>query len=423
MHSLLFFKQNRLPYLLYLLALLLVQGCANIVPPEGGKKDETPPRLLSVTPADSSLNIHVSKIELRFDKYMEVHELEKYLWISPFLEITPTVIAYGKRVEIKIIDSLKPNTTYRLALGNALVDNREATPYKDFAYVFSTGAYFDSLQLKGRVYDAATGASDTSAVLLLYTAEENDSVVLRKKPLYASKVNASGYFSFQSLPAKAFRIYALQDGNNNYIYDMGQEKIGFLGHTVTPSMQPDSLVFPIFKEWVDTTAFPDKKDTLRAVDMVARKGVASRSGLRPAKSASGYQVMVDTSNTRLRSFELTQPLTIELYRELSKLDTGKVYLSYDNGGIEVEAVQKLKVENGDIKIYTQWQPDKIYTLRLVKGWSKDTAGAELALANTSSAPNRRKTMERSKFISTSNTWAILLCCSYIKAPTPFIRNP
>lgn len=380
MYPLLFFKQSRVRYLLYILTLILVQGCANIVPPEGGKKDEVPPNLLSITPADSSLNTRITKVELRFDKYMEVRDLEKYLQVSPFLDINPTVISYGKRVEIKISDTLRPNTTYRLSLGKALVDNREATPYGEFVYVFSTGAYFDSLQLKGRVYDAATGAPDTSSVLMLYPAEENDSVVVRRKPLYAAKVNASGYFSFQSLPAKPFRIYALQDGNGNYIYDIGQEKIGFIGNTVLPSMQPDSLVFPIFKEWVDTTDLSAVKDTTLAANNLGQRSgsLSKRNALKPpAKNAIGYQVMVDTSNTRLRTFELTKPLIIELHKELSLLDTGKVYLSYDNGGIEVEAVQKLKVEDGDMKIYTQWQSDKIYTLRLVKGWSKDTSGAEL----------------------------------------------
>ena len=380
MRLLSFFKPYRVKYLIYILGLLLIQGCANIVPPEGGKKDVIPPELLSITPVDSSLNINITKIELRFDKYMEVQELEKNLQISPFLNISPTVISYGKRVEIKIADSLRPNTTYRLSLGNALVDNREANPYKNFVYIFSTGAYFDSLQLKGRVYDAATGATDTSSVLMLYPVEEGDSAILRKKPLYAARVNSSGDFSFQSLPAKAFRIYALQDANNNYIYDMGQEKVGFIGTTVVPSMQPDSLVFPVFKEWVDTTAFADKKDidTAKANADLKRKGsFANRGAVKMPKTNIGYQVMADTGNTRLRTFELTRPLVIELYKELSKLDTGKVYLSYDNGGIEVEAVQQLKVDNGDIKIYTQWQSDKLYTLRLVKGWSKDTAGAEL----------------------------------------------
>lgn len=380
MHPLSFIKQYQVKYLVYILSLLLVQGCANIVPPEGGKKDLTLPELLSISPLDSSLNTRISKIELRFDKYMEVQELEKNLQISPFLNINPTVISYGKRVEIKISDSLHPNTTYRLSLGNALVDNREANPYKNFVYVFSTGAYFDSLRLKGRVYDAATGATDTSSVLMLYPVEEGDSAILRKKPLYATRVSSSGTFFFQSLPEKTFNIYALQDANNNYIYDMGQEKVGFVGTAVVPSMEPDTLVFPVFKEWVDTTAFTDKKDvdTAKANADLKRKGsFANRGSVKIPKTNIGYQVMADTGNTRLRTFELTQPLVIELYKELSKLDTGKVYLSYDNGGIEVEAVQQLKVENGDIKIYTQWQSDKLYTLRLVKGWSKDTAGAEL----------------------------------------------
>lgn len=378
MHSFLSLRSGPVRTLFYILFLFLVQGCANIVPPEGGKKDETPPVLLRIDPPDSSVNTRITKLELYFNKYMEVRELEKHLQMSPFLNINPSVISYGKRIEIKIADTLPPNTTYRLSLGNALVDNREATPYKNFVYIFSTGDYFDSLQLRGRVFDAATGAPDTASVVMLYPATESDSALLRRKPQYAVKVNSRGYFSLQYLPQKPFRIYAVQDLNSNYVYDMGQEKVGFLGETVVPAMQPDSLVFPIFKEFVDTTALAHSTDSVRTRDSVHTPvaGRGARDFSSRKKSKIGYEVLADT-NSRLRTFELTQPLTIELYKELSKLDTGKVYLSYDNGGIEVEAVQQLRASDTSIRIHTQWQPDKVYTLRLVKGWAKDTAGAEL----------------------------------------------
>lgn len=338
----------------------------------------TPPVLLSINPPDSSLETRITKLELTFNKYMEVQELEKNLEVAPFLNINPSVISYGKRIEIKIADTLPPNTTYRLSLGNALVDNREANPYKNFVYVFSTGSYFDSLQLKGRVFDAATGRPDTASIVMLYNAGENDSALVRHKPVYATKVNNRGYFSFHFLPQKTFRVYALQDENKNYIYDMGHEKVAFLGETVVPAMEPDSLVFPLFREAIDTSALANTHDSLKAPDPASAKDAraAKHFAGRVGRSKIGYEVLADTGS-RLRTFELTKPLTIELYKELSKLDTGKVYLSYDNGGIEVEALQQLRVTDTNIQIHTQWQPDKVYTLRLVKGWAKDTAGAEL----------------------------------------------
>lgn len=356
---------------------LLLQGCANIVPPEGGKKDETPPELLSIEPADSSLNIRPSKIILRFNEYVEVRELEKNLVLSPLLPVPPTVLSYGKRVEIKLLDTqLHENTTYMIGLGNAIVDNHEGNPYKNFNYLFSTGSYFDSLQLRGQVIDAATGRPDTNALMILYPAEENDTAVMRQRPRYAVKADASGNFLFKALPQRPFRIYALQDANSNYTYDYGEEKIGFIAQTVLPSLSKDSLYyFYMFKEVPDTAAVTGT-DTAAPPPTTGRPGAAGRRSGGAVKSKLGYYVHVDT-NTAQRTFELTEPLTIDLFTPISSLDTAKVYLSYDNNGIEVEAVQQLKADSSAISLNTQWQSDKVYTLRLVKGWATDSSGSEL----------------------------------------------
>lgn len=317
---------------------------------------------------------------------MEVKDLEKNLQLSPLLPITPTILSYGKRVVISIQDTqLLANTTYRIGLGNALVDNREANPYKDFVYLFSTGPYFDSLELNGRVFDAATGKPDTAALMTLYLSDENDTAVLRKKPMYAARTDASGNFSFKSLPQKQFKMYAIQDGNNNYIYEYGEEKIGFLNNTVVPAIGADSLyTFHMFKEVIDTTSAFGKEqaveDSSRNVDRSDRlTGGTGKPSVdqKPPKNNFGYRVNVDTSNIGQRTFELNNILTIDLFTELRTLDTGKIYLSYENGGIEVESLRKLAVDSGKIKIKSEWQGNKIYTLRLIKGWAKDTSGSEL----------------------------------------------
>lgn len=309
---------------------------------------------------------------------METRELEKNLQLSPLLAISPSVETYGKRVEIKIVDSqLAPNTTYKIMLGNALVDNREATPYANFVYTFSTGAYFDSLELHGNVVDAETGKPDTATLVVLYQEGESDSAVIRKKPFYATKVDASGNFSFSALPQRPFNIYAIQETSNNYIYDYGVEKIGFLDHKVIPAINSDSsYTFYLFKDYLDTTSIAHKDTTVTSRKTFSQRSAKPQAGTK-GKNNIGYRVNADTTNRETRSFELTQPLIIDLFTEISSLDTGKVYLSYENGSIEVEAVQKVKVDSGKIKLSTQWQPDKIYTLRLVKGWAKDTSGNEL----------------------------------------------
>jgi hypothetical protein len=356
-------------------------GCANIVPPSGGEKDETPPVLLSISPADSSLNLRPKLIELRFNKFMEVKELEKNMRLSPLIPITPTVTSYAKRVEITLADSLLlPNTTYRIDLGNALVDNREATPYKDFVFTFSTGSYFDSLELRGQAFDAASGLPDSAVLVVLYPESESDSAVFKTKPLYTVLSDARGNFVFKSLPAQQFSMYTISDANNNLIYDRGEEKIGFLGSRVAPGLGTDtSYIFYLFKENLVVAASDSlpEVDTSGSVAAGGLRGRSKRASASNTKSA-GYYVNVDTSDRSKRTQELTRDIEVELFTELSELDSAKVYLSYESGNIEVEAVQRLKVDSGKMFISTQWQPDKLYTLRLVKGWAKDSSGTELA---------------------------------------------
>ena len=62
-----------------------------------------------------------------------------------------------KTVTIKLKDTLLENTTYAINFGNAITDNNEGNPYKDFTYVFSTGKTIDSLTLSGTVLMAETG--------------------------------------------------------------------------------------------------------------------------------------------------------------------------------------------------------------------------------------------------------------------------
>jgi hypothetical protein len=367
-------------YIFLLAALLFFYSCANIVPPTGGPEDRTPPALLSTNPADSQLNAKPRVITLKFDKYMVVKDLEKSLTISPLMNINPSVQAWGKSVEITFIDTqFIAATTYTLSLGNALTDNRESTPYANFTYTFSTGSYFDSLQLRGTVINALLGSTDTSGLIGLYAADADDSVVIKKKPIYVTKLRTDGTFSFSSLPDKAFRLIAISDENNNYMYDRGTEAIGFLNHTVRPTVKADtSYTLYSFKEALiteDTATHAEIIDTANS-----KKSLKPTAGQREKPKATSnkndlnYVVGVDTNALDKGIFELNQKLNVHLYHTISTLDSNKVYLSYDNGGIETEAIKSISLTDTALIIKCDWVGDTKYTLRLIKGWAKDSLG-------------------------------------------------
>lgn len=350
------------------LLLFLCSGCANITSPVGGKKDTTSPKLLSVDPVNKSLNIRPKRIEMRFDEYITVSDASKEVEISPTLRIDPVVTGLYKKVTIKIADTLlEDNTTYRISFGKAIKDLHEGNIYKNYVYTFSTGSYFDSLTLKGSVMNAATGLPDTSTIVVgLYYATENDSAVVRHKPKYITRTNAAGDFVFKGLPKKTFRIYALKDANSNLVYDGKGEMIAFNEHDVTigdTTMKP--IILRLFTEPDDTG--------IKKTDTVA-KGVNKKQVEEPFK----YMVNVDTTKVDRRTFDLKNDIKINFSR-IVVLNKDKITLAYDSAGTAIPTPIKIVTDTLHpyfVEIMNAWQENMVYTLRLAKGFAKDTSGAE-----------------------------------------------
>lgn len=351
-------------------------SCANIVMPRGGPVDETPPEIVSITPSDSNVNIKPKKIEIRTNKYMEVKDLDRQLTFSPVIDVKPTVVSYGKRIEIKLVDSLlKPNTTYKLSLGNALVDNRENTPIENFNYVFSTGAYFDSLQVKGNVYSILTGKPDSTAAVLLYEADISDSAMLFTKPTYYAKVQSDGTFNLDLLPNRPFKLIAITDEDQNMLYTRVKEAIAFTDTLVQPTLDYNRpLTLYTFTE-EDTSGVAD---SLKKVQEASSKGRfdAAVQRNRDNKNLPPYIVAVDT-NLKERTFDVTDTLRIKLNAPIKSLDKDKISLFYTKNNIDAQSVVNVIQTDDELKLVSEWQEDLIYTLRLVKGWATDTTDAEV----------------------------------------------
>ena len=135
-------------------AAALLAGCASIGNPSGGRRDETPPRLLRARPADGSLNFNGNRIVLDFDEYVNVKDPTTSVVISPPGDAMPRVSAQGRRVSVNFTDSLLPNTTYTIDFGSAIEDNNEGNKLENFSYSFSTGDHIDSLRIAGMVLSA-----------------------------------------------------------------------------------------------------------------------------------------------------------------------------------------------------------------------------------------------------------------------------
>jgi hypothetical protein len=367
------FLTIRISFLSIILGLLA--GCANIVPPSGGDKDVTPPRLISVNPEDSLLNTRVTRIELGFDEFIVVVNPLSEVTISPILQFPLSVEANKRNVIVRIPDTLLlDNTTYRISFGKAIQDLHENNPFTGYSYIFSTGSYFDSLQLNGMIFNAATGLGDTGALVVLYDASKSDSAVMREKPLYAVKADGAGNFRFEGLPAREFRIYALRDANDNMVYDGTGEMIAFSDTVVRPA---DIHSLPIR---LDLFTEEDTTGNIPVADAGGR--VRDRTTTQANTTAAEgflYSVKADTSDIKRRTFDITSPLEITFNKSVDSFNIDRVNLSYDSVGISVESEVRSITDTSRknlVQLDGNWKENTVYILRLLKGFAQDSAGTD-----------------------------------------------
>lgn len=373
-------KAAPLRFFTILVLLALFSACANIVPPSGGKKDTTPPKMVELYPADSQLNKKVSRIDMRFDEFVTVSDIGKEIKISPLIPFPLSAVVTGKKLTVKIPDSLlKENTTYRINFGSAIKDLNEGNVFKDFNYIFSTGDYFDSLKIYGKVYDAATGQPASDINVILYDTSSGDSAVVRQKPLYITRSRANGAFTIPGLPANTYRIYALKDDDENLIYGGENELIGFIDSVIIPVDSVDltkPVELRIFKEVIPVDSlYAD--DTAKRDRGSIRNRVARRRGNND-NTEFNYTVGVDTTNVEKRVHDVNKPIRIQFSNILDTFDERRVFLSYDSLGADVEADFSLIRDTTPdaLLLNTAWKENTVYTIRLLKSFATDTAKVE-----------------------------------------------
>lgn len=217
---------------------LAVTSCAKRGTITGGAQDTIPPVITGSSPKNMSTNFSGDEIHIDFNEYIKIKDVSKQLIISPPMDNAPTITPTGSAsrfIKIKIKDTLQPNTTYSFNFGQSITDNNEGNPYSQFKFVFSTGAYIDSLKLKGKIKDAFSRETDNFVTVMLYEAETfTDSTIYKEKPRYVTNtLDSLVFYSLENLKEGKYRLFALKDANNNYKFDPKSDKIAFLDEVIT----------------------------------------------------------------------------------------------------------------------------------------------------------------------------------------------
>jgi len=227
---------------------LLFPQCAKVVSPTGGPKDTIPPVLVYSIPKLNATGFSGQKIVLEFDEFIQLKELQQKLLVSPPLKSKPQPKQKGKKLEFELTDTLKPNTTYTFYFSDAVRDNNEGNPIKNFIFSFSTGQTIDTLSLSGRVKNAFTDEAVENALVMLYDTF-TDTLPYTTLPNHIAKTDKEGKFTLVNLKPINYKLVVVDDKNSNYLYNQGTENIGFTSAEVNPSDEKQkNIIIKMFRE-------------------------------------------------------------------------------------------------------------------------------------------------------------------------------
>ena len=233
-------------------------SCASMGTPDGGPYDEMPPKFVGSNPGMRAVNVKNQKIELEFDEFIKLEKAAEKVVVSPPQLEQPEIKVVGKKVALELFDTLKDATTYTIDFSDAIVDNNEGNPMGHFTYSFSTGGTIDTMEVSGTVLNAAD-LEPIKGIQVGLHKNLNDSALTTLPFDRVSRTDSRGHFIIRGVAPGKYRIYALMDGNQNYLYDSKTETVAFSDSIIIPSMMPATRQDTI---WKDTLTV----DTIKTVN-------------------------------------------------------------------------------------------------------------------------------------------------------------
>ncbi len=247
-----------------LFLLLFFSSCANRgIGPQGGPKDTIPPRMVKEQPLNQSVNFHGKKIEITFNEYLQLDNIQQNLLVSPPQQVSPIVKAVGKKVTVEMQEDLIDSTTYTLDFGNAICDYTEKNPMRGYVFAFSTGDRIDSMEVYGRVANAED-LNPVSGLMVGLQANLHDSAFSTLPFTRVARSDSLGEFGIQNLRNGVYRLYALQDQSRDFLYQPG-EGLAFSDSLVIPEYETEIVFDTIWKNIADTI---DSLSSVRQIDTI-----------------------------------------------------------------------------------------------------------------------------------------------------------
>jgi uncharacterized protein (DUF2141 family) len=251
----------------------MFQRCAQTASPPGGKKDTLAPKIVTSIPLNKSKIYTGKKIELNFNEYVTIRNLNQELLITPNVGTYETRIR-PTGVTLLLDSTLHKNTTYTFNFRNAIEDMSERNKGKNIKLVFSTGSDIDSLQINGQVKHLETNKKLESILVGLYPYTDTLRID-QAKPYYFTKTDTSGNYQIENIAAGKYYMAAFNDINNNLVYNSNKEPVDFITQNFIDLKKSQTQDFKIALQNQDPLKISKTTSTAKTVLYELSRGVKS----------------------------------------------------------------------------------------------------------------------------------------------------
>ncbi len=351
------------------------QNCAVQIPPSGGPRDSLPPVLVSSTIKDSTTNFKANTITFKFNEYIDGVDIANAITINPLPKRQPTVTTRLNSFTISLRDSLLPNTTYTLTVKDGIKDLNEGNKIETFNYLFTTGTNFDNGIVSGSIYNANTGATDSTLTVMLYK-NVTDSAVAKENPMYITDTDGDGKYAFNNIAPGKYALYAYEATRGSYMYNNKDKKFAFFDSTIIVANNTTVGNKNLY-------AFVQEKELLPASGVNSNKPVEDKNADKRLKFTTD---MADNTQGLLDN------LTLIFNRSITTVDTAFIKLVQDNNkvtcGINIDTTDHKK-----INIIANWKENTKYKLLIEKPFVTDSTKVQYYRQNDTLSFTTKKLSE------------------------------
>ena len=300
------------------LAAALWSSCAKVGAPPGGPEDKTGPSLIEFYPQGNALLVpRRMTARLVFSEPVNRASVEAALFLSPDPRQRVRYRWRGRALQLIFLDSLEAERTYVISVGSQAKDLRGNPAGITNTIAFSTGEHID----RGRIDGWLSGVSSPQAVSLWAYLLAGDSAVnpAGQDADYRLQSGRDGRFRFEYLKAGRYRVFAVEDRNQDGLWNPPGERLGIppWDVNVTDSTMPWVSFRPAEFDTVPARIHNVRAVNQRRIDVRMNRSVASLAGWVLAESGDSVAVMdayADTSGRDAWHAFPKEPLAPGLYQ-------------------------------------------------------------------------------------------------------------